>query len=130
MPPGEEAIAWMDKAATDLEAARRLLESEALTGPAAFHCQQAVEKALKGLLVSLALPFDKVHAIAYLFDLLSEEGIDLGMVRDDAEQLTLFAVTQRYPGPHEPPSEEAAHHFLVTAERLFEMVQDQLGGSS
>ncbi len=50
--PHEEVLEWMEKADEDLEAARRLLSGEPLTAPAAFHCQQASEKALKAFLVS------------------------------------------------------------------------------
>jgi HEPN domain-containing protein len=47
-----EVRAWLQKAADDLEvAARCLAAAPLLTGPAAFHAQQAAEKSLKGFLV-------------------------------------------------------------------------------
>lgn len=48
----EEADEWITKAEEDLAAARRLLQDDPLPTPAAFHCQQAAEKALKAFLVA------------------------------------------------------------------------------
>lgn len=45
----EEARAWLDRARRDLRAARLLIAGEA-SAEALFHCQQAVERALKAFL--------------------------------------------------------------------------------
>ena len=42
---------WLDKALTDLQAARILLTWDGDPSTIAFHCQQAIEKALKGYLL-------------------------------------------------------------------------------
>jgi len=52
MPPDArtiEALAWLSKADQDLGAARMLLDG--YPDVSLFHCQQAVEKALKAFLV-------------------------------------------------------------------------------
>jgi HEPN domain-containing protein len=59
---------WLAKAAEDLDGARMLL-SGGLAALAAFHVQQATEKALKGLLVAAAQDVRRVHDIATLADL-------------------------------------------------------------
>ncbi len=62
--PHEESPAgeWFDLADEDLWAAELdLREREPLIRDALFHCQQAVEKALKGFLVWHDRPFAKVH---------------------------------------------------------------------
>jgi HEPN domain-containing protein len=47
----KEVQTWLEKARQDLEAAAWLLESpSSLYGAVGFHCQQAVEKALKAYL--------------------------------------------------------------------------------
>ena len=59
MPPEqvEEIRAWLIKAARDLEAARRLIETEEpLLDIVVYHCQQSMEKALKGFLTSERIP--------------------------------------------------------------------------
>jgi HEPN domain-containing protein len=53
MPPEqiEEIRAWLVKAVRDLEAAKLLVEAEEpLLDIAVYHCQQSMEKALKGFL--------------------------------------------------------------------------------
>ena len=54
MPPTDERLRhsheWLRKAANDLQAAKLLLKHAELHEIALFHCQQAVEKALKGYL--------------------------------------------------------------------------------
>jgi predicted nucleotidyltransferase len=52
-----EAAAWLAKARIDLRAARADLNaSPPITSDALFHCQQAVEKALKGFLAAKEKP--------------------------------------------------------------------------
>lgn len=53
------AHAWLDIAETDIDAARRSLapDPEPNVPAAAYHCQQAVEKLIKALLVHLGLPY-------------------------------------------------------------------------
>jgi len=59
MPPEqvEEIRAWLIKAARDLEAARRLIETEEpLLDIVVYHCQQSIETAIKGFLTSERIP--------------------------------------------------------------------------
>jgi HEPN domain-containing protein len=59
----DEVRVWLRKASGDLLSARILVEQSPLVlGPAAFHCQQAAEKALKAFLVWRSVPFEKVHS--------------------------------------------------------------------
>jgi HEPN domain-containing protein len=63
----------------------------------AFHCQQAVEKYLKALLVRRQIEFPKTHNIAKLLDRVAT--VDAGIAESlrDAEALTPFGVETRYP---------------------------------
>ncbi|MBN1653402.1 MAG: HEPN domain-containing protein [Deltaproteobacteria bacterium] len=55
---------WLGKARLDLRAAEHdLLASPPLVEDTVFHCQQAIEKALKGFLVWHDNPFRKTHDI-------------------------------------------------------------------
>ncbi|MGH2532116.1 MAG: HEPN domain-containing protein [Thermomicrobiales bacterium] len=58
---------WLTRVNSDLRAAEvDLAAIPALLGDAAFHCQQAVEKALKGLLSWHDLPFRRTQDLAEL----------------------------------------------------------------
>lgn len=70
MPPDERALeveAWLSRARGDLRAAQVLLTADPpLSGEAAFHCQQCVEKSLKALLTRHDHRFTKTHDIGEL----------------------------------------------------------------
>jgi HEPN domain-containing protein len=61
----EETRAWLDRAQRDLRAARLLIAGDA-NAEALFHCQQAVEKALKAFLTYHQKPFRKTHDLGDL----------------------------------------------------------------
>lgn len=63
----EEARRWFARADEDLAVARLALDAAPqLLGAAAFHCQQAAEKLLKGLLIAARLTAPKTHDLARL----------------------------------------------------------------
>jgi HEPN domain-containing protein len=66
-PVIEITRAWWEKAAEDLEAAKL---SRHLPTASSFHCQQAVEKAIKALLILHQVKFEKTHEIGRLLELL------------------------------------------------------------
>ncbi|WP_187329339.1 HEPN domain-containing protein [Halomicronema hongdechloris] len=61
---------WFGFADEDLQAAEVLLQAQ-LYGPACFHSQQAVEKALKGLLVAQGQLPPSIHTLQDLLNLLA-----------------------------------------------------------
>jgi HEPN domain-containing protein len=63
---------WFAKAELDYRAAERLVrDPEPLREIIAFHCQQAAEKYLKAVLVSLQIEFPKTHDLEELLELLA-----------------------------------------------------------
>jgi HEPN domain-containing protein len=59
------ALQWLDKAASDFDAAEQLsTQGGRFREIVAFHCQQAVEKFLKALLVRRQIEFPKTHDIS------------------------------------------------------------------
>ncbi|TVQ33410.1 MAG: HEPN domain-containing protein [Phycisphaeraceae bacterium] len=93
----------MRKAEQDRSAARKIFtpDCEELAA-AAFHCQQAVEKALKAYLVLRSTSFGKTHDLTHLLDLCAKHDDAFESIRADIEPLTIYAVAYRYPGPAEP----------------------------
>ena len=62
-----EASLWLAKADDDIRIADLALTADPpLPDPAAFHCQQAVEKIIKGLLVAASVTPLKIHDIEAL----------------------------------------------------------------
>ncbi|MFH1213364.1 MAG: HEPN domain-containing protein [Candidatus Neomarinimicrobiota bacterium] len=90
--------AWLLKAEHDLGTARIIYQHlPEYYDTICFHCQQAVEKYLKALLVHLNVEFRPLHQLTYLLDLLSEK-IE---VSDDWYQSAIvlenYSVEIRYP---------------------------------
>ncbi len=63
-----------------------------------FHCQQCVEKYLKGLLEELGLTVPKTHDLGHLLADLIPRYPSLRSLRRGLVSLTAFAVRARYPG--------------------------------
>jgi HEPN domain-containing protein len=91
-------LQWLDKAAADLDAAEQLcVQGDRLREIIAFHCQQAVEKYLKALLVRHQIEFPKTHDIAKLLDRVATVNANMAESLRDADALTPFGVEVRYP---------------------------------
>jgi HEPN domain-containing protein len=90
---------WFTKAEHDLLNAQIILESRKETLPldtVCFHCQQAVEKYLKGFLIYHQIEFSKTHFLGTLLDQCKE--IDASFTElDGVIELSVYAVDVRYP---------------------------------
>lgn len=128
MNPGlDEVKGWLQKASKDLLSAEALLEHDPpIPETAAFHCQQAVEKALKAFLVWKGIPFEKVHSLTYLLDVCEAEESGFASTREGTEALTPFAVEIRYPGEAVEVSREEAKEALYTAKTIWNFVRSLL----
>jgi HEPN domain-containing protein len=121
--PPDEVKAWLRKAMADLLAARILVAHTLLvSGPAAFHCQQAVEKALKAFLVWQSVPFERVHSLVYLMDLCEEREPGFAALREETEILSPYATEIRYPGESPDISPADARRALEAAEAVWDYV--------
>ena len=115
---------WMSYADEDLRLARHAIamEDEAPTRLIAYHAQQCAEKYLKSYLISCGVDFPYTHNIARLLELCIENG---GVMENlsDAEELTPYAITARYPGEDEDVSSEEATRAIEIAERVRQVVR-------
>ncbi len=97
-PQQAEALRWYAKAAEDLDVARLAIAARPpLLDPAAYHCQQAVEKLFKGLLVAVARPVPHSHDLGYLAELLTPHYPKLGNQIAALAWLSPWATVTRYP---------------------------------
>ena len=101
---------WFAAADEDLRAADvDLAASPPLIRDALFHSQQAVEKAIKGVLTAHSRTFRKTHDLDELATACVEVHESLQADLDPARELSVYAWHFRYPGPVEVPSIEEAN---------------------
>jgi HEPN domain-containing protein len=90
---------WVRKAEADIEIAKIAIHDKpALNDPVCFHCQQAIEKYLKGFLQELGQAFPYTHDLDTLLDLLLPYDATLKKLRRGLSLVTQYAVDYRYPG--------------------------------
>lgn len=119
----KEVLNWLSKAKRDLTIAGMNVANEpAITDDALFHCQQAVEKTLKALLVLHDQPFKKTHIIGELAQDVLKITPAIESLLKRATELTPYATMFRYPGELELPPIEEAKEALALAEQVFKAV--------
>jgi len=87
-----------------------------------FDCQQAAEKAIKALLISLNKKFPPIHSIAGLLEIVADARINVPRSIQEAVILTDYAVKTRYPGEGEPVSKEEYRESVNLAVAVYEWV--------
>ena len=93
-----ELMEWIDKADHDLGSAKIIfLHIPEYFDTIAFHCQQAVEKYIKSVLLYYDIEFLRSHNLIYLLDLLSRKMEIAGDIYDKAILLNGFSIQIRYP---------------------------------
>ena len=122
-----EAREWLSKAALDLRGARVDLAADPpLLEDALFHCQQAVEKALKAFLAWHDAPFRKTHSIEEIGRACASIDASLDDLVDEAVPLTEYAWAFRYPGAPATPAETEAREALLLAESVVSTITQRL----
>jgi HEPN domain-containing protein len=95
----KQTRAWIRKAEEDYIVAEREHRSKIPVHDAVcFHCQQCVEKYLKGLMEELGLSIPKTHFLDTLLNALKPYHPALYGLRRGLLFLSVFAVDSRYPG--------------------------------
>lgn len=123
--------AWMTSSRGDLASASALSrhrDEETSPSAAAFHAQQAAEKAIKALLLDRGISFPRVHDLSLLVGLQPDEDFD-----EAVADLTKYAVEQRYPTGLGDPLElnaevdwPEADQAIATARSVVEVVDARL----
>jgi HEPN domain-containing protein len=120
-----EVREWLHKAAEDVRTAEVAGAAQPpLLDAAAFHCQQAAEKAIKGFLTLHARVFEKTHSIEKVGALALAADPTLRAAIDRTTPLTEYAWKFRYPGtPGEPTAAEVGEALAASRELLLEIVR-------
>lgn len=118
---------WLDKALSDLQSARVLKTWNADPCAVAFHCQQAIEKALKGyLLFKTGRHFDG-HNLTFLCRQAIQFDEQFRDYLEDSAELNSYYIETRY--PTDLPfviTEQQEIKLLQMAEDLFSVIREEL----
>jgi len=90
-----------------------------------FHAQQAVEKSIKAVLVFEGVDFPGTHNIRVLLDCLPLH-IPVPVQALSAAELSIYAVSTRYPGNYEPATGEEYGLACDVARSLVEWAARQI----
>ncbi|MBI4723338.1 MAG: HEPN domain-containing protein [Candidatus Stahlbacteria bacterium] len=118
---------WLDKADKDLKAVEHELsfpQEEILRDIVCFHCQQAVEKYLKGFLIYHKTEFLRTHDIKYLLEKCAI--IDKDFAYLEIKELSSFAVEVRYPDDLYIPDMGEVNFYYELTKRIKELVLTKL----
>lgn len=98
---------WLDYADEDIKMAALGVDvpDGSLNRLTAYHLQQSVEKNLKAYLVFCGVDFPYTHNISVLLEF-CEKHVEVPSEINDAESLTPYAVSARYPGEDEEVSKQ------------------------
>ena len=97
--PGS-SIDWLRHAHSDLALANAKKDDAILYETLCFHAQQAVEKAIKAVLIYKNCDIKRTHDIGLLLELLPKE-IEKPEFASELPILNDYAVSARYPGAYE-----------------------------
>lgn len=119
-----KVVKWASYGDEDLRFARHglALSSGCPYRLIAYHAQQCAEKYLKAYLVLRQIDFPYTHNIARLLEVCSQCADWTSDVRD-AEELTPFAITTRYPGEDEIVTKPEALRAIEIATRVRQAVR-------
>ncbi len=123
----QKVLQWLIYAEEDLRLGRHglTLESNCPYRLVAYHAQQCAEKHLKAYLVNQSVDFPYTHNIAMLLELCAEH-VHWPESLIDAEELTPFAITSRYPGEDEEVSRTEAVRAIEIADCVRRVVRTAL----
>lgn len=117
---------WYVKSDADARAARILFENGGDLALVAFHCQQAIEKALKGYILENTQSLLDGHSLVFLIRRSSAFDADIKRFLRECAFVNQFYIEARYPSdlPDEVDGDEA-RTCLDTAERVLEYIKGQ-----
>lgn len=116
----KEISRWIEKAKSDLEKAEILLDNKKYDG-AVFYCQQAVEKAIKALILKNKKELKKIHDLVEL-----GKSINLPEnLLEYCKEITQSYIYSRYPDIEEPKNiGEIASRFLKYSKEIMKWIED------
>ena len=111
---------WLAYAEEDLRLARHAMtmDSQCPCRLVAYHAQQCAEKHLKAYLVMHGVDFPYTHNLGVLLERCAEHSREMAAGLDEANELTPYAITTRYPGEDEEVDRHEAESAIEVATRV------------
>ena len=125
MPPKDSLYPqdWFRIAAKELKRAEHLLSVDDPEG-AGYHLQQAVEKYLKGFLLSKGWKLKRIHDLEVLLNDALKYEKTFEKYRSVCQKITGYYVIDRYPLPSAPTlTREEVKESIVEADELIERLK-------
>ena len=123
---GEIVAEWIRHAWQDMAVVRLVEDDEIAPEIITFHAQQAVEKALKALLIQRQVDFPRTHVIGVLLGLCKESGYKIDENLEEAATLSRYAVASRYPGETDPITRNEAKIAGNLATQVLNWAENQI----
>jgi len=121
----ELAKEWLNKADEDfLVAEREFTAKPPACSAVCFHAQQAVEKAIKALLIEFAVEFPKTHDLKFLLNLTKTKTTAFSGLEKRLTELSIYAVEVRYPGSQ--PDKKRAKESISAMRAFFKKLKNVL----
>jgi len=118
---------WLDKSSKDLAAAKVLNQDGYFNDTVAFHCQQSIEKALKGFILYKTSELAEGHSLVYLCKQASAIDDTFKTYIKDCAYVNQYYIETRYPAdfPIEVSDEEASECFEI-AEKIIDCIKSSI----
>jgi HEPN domain-containing protein len=122
---------WLEFAGQDMLTISEIIENPNLTNVVAFHCQQAIEKYFKALILENEKPLMKIHNLLTLYGII-KEFVDLELDEDLLSTINDIYLESRYPGEiglldnGSMPTKEYADQFFVFAKEIETKIKNEL----
>jgi HEPN domain-containing protein len=122
---GNDYKTWVDRAKSSLAISKTKLDENIFYEDLCFQAQQAVEKAIKGLLVFYNVDPEKTHNLVLLIKELSKT-IEVPEEINETAILNNYAVQTRYPGDYTPVGDEEYINAITVAENCVKWIDKKI----
>jgi HEPN domain-containing protein len=119
---------WIKRAKSSLELAQAKINRQIYYEDLCYQSQQAVEKALKGLLIYYGVEPEFTHNIEILLNKV-KESTDIPENIKEAALLTNYAVQTRYPGEYDEITQEEYEESIKIAKDCLQWVEKKMSAS-
>jgi len=97
MPDSTVPAEWFAQGDLDVQTSEILLTQNGPLAIAAFHLQQAIEKYLKGYLLSTGCPLRRIHDLEILLQQATSQDTDFAQFLAACQRITEYYIEARYP---------------------------------